>query len=76
VVIDEQPAIAHSKVMIIDSAVVITGSFNFTSSGESRNVENVLVLRSGELAAAYTANWQARSAVSVVFTPKDQRPSP
>lgn len=76
VLIDEQPAIAHSKVMIIDSAVVITGSFNFTSSAESRNVENLLVLRSVELAAAYTANWQARAAVSVPFTPKDQRPSP
>ncbi len=76
VVIDEQPAIAHSKVMIIDSAVVITGSFNFTSSAESRNVENLLVLRSVELAAAYTANWQARAAVSAAFTPKDLRPSP
>lgn len=76
VVIDEQPAIAHSKVMVIDSAVVITGSFNFTSSAESRNVENLLVLRSVELATVYTANWQARAAVSVAFTPKDQRTPP
>lgn len=76
VVIDEKPAIAHSKVMIIDSAVVITGSFNFTSSAETRNVENVLVLRSAELATVYTTHWQSRSAVSVVFVPKDQRPSP
>lgn len=74
--IDELPAIAHSKVMVIDSAVVITGSFNFTSAAESKNVENLLILRSVELAAAYTANWQARSAVSVPYVPKDQRPSP
>lgn len=74
--IDEQPAIAHSKVMIIDSAVIITGSFNFTSSAESRNVENLLVLRSVELAASYAANWQARAAVSVAFIPKDQRTPP
>lgn len=54
--IDEQPAITHSKVMIIDSVVVITGSFNFTSAAKSRNVENLLVLRSVDLATAYTAN--------------------
>lgn len=76
VLIDEKPAIAHSKVMIIDGSTVITGSFNFTSSAESRNVENVLVLRSAELAAAYTANWQTRSALSVPYIPKDARPSP
>lgn len=76
VLIDEKPAIAHSKVMIIDGEIVITGSFNFTSAAEARNVENVLVLRSSELAAAYTANWQARSALSVPYIPKDARPSP
>lgn len=76
VLIDEQPAIAHSKVMIIDADVVITGSFNFTASAEARNVENLLVLKSATLAAAYTANWRDRSAVSVAFVPKSQRPSP
>lgn len=76
VLIDEKPAIAHSKVMVIDGSTVITGSFNFTTSAESRNVENLLVLRSAELAATYTANWQARAAVSVAFVPKDERPSP
>ena len=76
VLIDEKPAIAHSKVIVIDGVTVITGSFNFTTSAESRNVENLLVLRSADLAALYTANWQARAAVSVAFVPKDQRPRP
>jgi phosphatidylserine/phosphatidylglycerophosphate/cardiolipin synthase-like enzyme len=74
VLIDEKPAIAHSKVMIIDATTVITGSFNFTMSAEERNVENVLVLRSATLAALYAKNWQDRAAVSVVYIPKDQRP--
>jgi phosphatidylserine/phosphatidylglycerophosphate/cardiolipin synthase-like enzyme len=59
VMIDAAHAIAHNKVMVIDSAVVITGSFNFTKAAEKRNAENLLVLRSPELAKIYSANWAA-----------------
>ena len=59
--IDAQHAIAHNKVMVIDSQTVITGSFNFTSAAENSNAENLLVIRSPELAAKYTANWQAHA---------------
>jgi PLD-like domain len=31
--IDDQHAIAHNKVMVIDSATILTGSFNFTLAG-------------------------------------------
>lgn len=48
---------AHNKVMVIDSGVVITGSFNFIKSSEERNAENLLVIRSPELAKIYSANW-------------------
>jgi phosphatidylserine/phosphatidylglycerophosphate/cardiolipin synthase-like enzyme len=41
------PGLAHNKVMIIDRAVVITGSFNFTRAAESRNAENLLIIRAG-----------------------------
>ena len=59
--IDDDFAIAHSKVMIIDEENVITGSFNFTKAAEEKNGENVLVLRGNkELAAAYLQNWQWR----------------
>ncbi len=34
-------AIAHNKVMIIENAVVITGSFNFTRAAEEKNSENL-----------------------------------
>jgi phosphatidylserine/phosphatidylglycerophosphate/cardiolipin synthase-like enzyme len=32
--IDDQHAIAHNKIMIIDQATIITGSFNFTKAAE------------------------------------------
>src|SRR5689334_22964701 len=35
--IDDQHAIAHAKVMVIDSATIITGSFNFTKAAEEKN---------------------------------------
>ncbi len=56
--IDSKHAIAHSKVMVIDGATVITGSFNFTKAAEEKNAENLLVIRSTELAKQYTANWR------------------
>ncbi len=55
---DGKHAIAHNKVMVIDQAVVITGSFNFTNSAETRNAENVLILKSPDLALQYRLQWQ------------------
>ncbi len=55
---DGKHAIAHNKVMVIDESVVITGSFNFTNSAETRNAENLLLLKSGELARRYKSEWQ------------------
>jgi phosphatidylserine/phosphatidylglycerophosphate/cardiolipin synthase-like enzyme len=55
---DAHHAIAHNKLMLIDEAVVITGSFNFTHAAETRNAENLLILRSPELAQVYKQQWQ------------------
>ena len=57
--IDAAHKIAHNKIILIDSSVVITGSFNFTKSAERDNAENLLILRDPDLAAKYMANWQA-----------------
>ncbi|MFZ1935979.1 MAG: phospholipase D family protein [Thermoguttaceae bacterium] len=57
--IDAQHAIAHNKVMVIDGATVLTGSFNFTRAAEEHNAENLLVIRDKALADKYAANWQA-----------------
>ena len=48
--------------IIIDGATVITGSFNFTTSAESRNAENLLVIRDPQIAEKYMSNWQRHAA--------------
>lgn len=56
--IDVKHAIFHNKVMIIDDITVITGSFNFTKAAESKNAENLLVIRNNpQLARLYKQNW-------------------
>ena len=56
--IDAAHAIAHNKVMVIDKETVITGSFNFTKAAEEKNAENLLILRSKNLAQEYIENWK------------------
>jgi phosphatidylserine/phosphatidylglycerophosphate/cardiolipin synthase-like enzyme len=56
--IDDQHAIAHNKIMIIDKEIVITGSFNFTKASEEKNAENLLFISSKELAKCFVDNWQ------------------
>jgi phosphatidylserine/phosphatidylglycerophosphate/cardiolipin synthase-like enzyme len=65
--IDEKPAIAHNKIMIIDRITVITGSFNFTKAAQMRNAENVLIIQDLSLAQQYLANWKARQQQSEAF---------
>lgn len=55
--IDPVHAIAHNKVMIIDQETVITGSFNFTKAAEEKNAENLLIIKSKDLAKPYIENW-------------------
>jgi phosphatidylserine/phosphatidylglycerophosphate/cardiolipin synthase-like enzyme len=43
----------HHKVIIIDRAVVVTGSYNFSKSADASNDENLLIVRSPGLAAKY-----------------------
>lgn len=57
--LDGEHQSAHNKVMIVDGATVITGSFNFTNAAQYRNAENVVFLSgNAALAEAYTKNWQ------------------
>lgn len=66
--IDDQHAIAHNKIMIIDGYVVLTGSFNFTRAAEEKNAENLLVINDSVLARAYVENWHAHEQHSEPFT--------
>jgi len=65
--IDEKPAIAHNKVIVIDGHIVVTGSFNFTKAAEEKNAENLLVIDDSELAVKYTKNWKSRQVDSVPY---------
>ena len=54
----------HSKVFIIDEAVVVMGSYNFSNNAEDSNDENVLIIHNADIAAAYYAEWQKVWAVA------------
>lgn len=64
VMIDPVQGIAHNKVMIIDEAKVITGSFNFSDSADTRNAENVVLMEDPNIARSYLENWMSRYEVS------------
>ena len=64
---------SHSKVIIIDGAVVITGSFNFTDNAENWNVENLLVIRSKAIAQKYLDQWQDRWEHHAVTLPQTKQ---
>jgi phosphatidylserine/phosphatidylglycerophosphate/cardiolipin synthase-like enzyme len=61
---DGDHPIAHNKIIIVDRATIVTGSFNFTKQAETGNAENLLVLRHAELAERYVQNWEAHRAHS------------
>ena len=48
----------HNKVFIIDKAVVVTGSYNFSTAAENNNNENALIIHDPAIAAAYFADWE------------------
>ncbi len=48
----------HHKVIIVDGATVITGSYNFTNSAERYNEENVLIIHNEVLAKQYEAEFE------------------
>jgi phosphatidylserine/phosphatidylglycerophosphate/cardiolipin synthase-like enzyme len=61
--LDGEHQSAHNKVMVIDpglpSALVITGSYNFTRAAQYKNAENVILVgNSDSLVQAYVRNWQ------------------
>ena len=45
--------IMHNKFMIVDSTIVLTGSYNWTASANHRNYENILIINSPALAMNY-----------------------
>lgn len=51
----------HDKAVIVDGSTVQTGSFNFAPSAETKNSENVVVIRDmPDVAARFLSHWQSR----------------
>jgi phosphatidylserine/phosphatidylglycerophosphate/cardiolipin synthase-like enzyme len=51
--LDGNPRNMHHKVIIIDERVVITGSYNFSSSAGTLNDENSIIIHNEEIARLY-----------------------
>jgi len=48
----------HHKVFIIDEATVVTGSFNPSKNGDTRNDENLLIIHDKAIAARYVNEFE------------------
>jgi phosphatidylserine/phosphatidylglycerophosphate/cardiolipin synthase-like enzyme len=68
--IDSSVRIAHSKSMVIDSQVTLTGSMNWTG-GAAQNSENLNLVASKIIAAAYAGHWNQRLALSSPYTQRE-----
>lgn len=55
---DGNPKNMHNKVFVVDQAIVVTGSYNFSAAAEDANDENALIIHDPTLAAAYYAQWE------------------
>ena len=68
IVIDNDPAIAHNKVMVFDQESVFTGSFNFSKSAQERNAENGIVIAGDQnVVKAFTDNFSKRFRASTQY---------
>src|SRR4029079_13773393 len=73
--IDSAHAIAHNKVMLIDRQTIITGSFNFTTSAEKSNAENMLIIRNPhDIYQAYENNFRHHYEQSQPYQGRGARP--
>jgi phosphatidylserine/phosphatidylglycerophosphate/cardiolipin synthase-like enzyme len=48
----------HHKVIIIDRSIVITGSYNFSASAETRNDENLVIIHDPVISGYYLDEFQ------------------
>ena len=48
----------HNKYVLIDSSILVTGSFNWTSQAVSMNQENLVILHDAALVKDYQKNFE------------------
>ena len=56
--------------MVIDGTVTVMGSYNWTRNA-ARNFEDLNLVSSRAVAAAYAAQWSTRQAISVRFAARE-----
>lgn len=62
---DTNSGLMHHKVAVIDGYIILTGSFNWSASAEERNNENLMVIRSENLATTFEEEIQRIWNISV-----------
>jgi phosphatidylserine/phosphatidylglycerophosphate/cardiolipin synthase-like enzyme len=64
--IDHSARVSHAKTMVIDGAVTLAGSYNWTR-GAAANSEDLNLVASPAVAEAYASHWRDRQARSLRF---------
>jgi len=59
--LDTNPKFLHHKVFIIDNNTVITGSYNPTQAGTTKNDENILIIREPKVVKAFVQEFMLLS---------------
>ncbi len=67
---DGRHAIAHNKVIVVDDAVVLTGSYNFTTAAAHANAENLVEIHDEAAARRYADNFADHRSHSDPFEPE------
>jgi len=57
---DGNPGTFHHKVFVIDDAMVVTGSLNFSNNADNSNDENVIIVTNTDIAALYLQEFALR----------------
>lgn len=61
VIVDKTAGLSHNKIMIIDDEYVITGSFNWTNGAQTRNAENIVIIKGEHHNRKFKNNWYRRA---------------
>lgn len=64
VLADGNPGMLHHKVFVVDSLWTITGSYNFSKSAARSNDENVIVIKSRQVALKFLDEYRRVAAVA------------
>lgn len=64
VLTDGNPYVMHHKVIVLDDAVTLAGSFNFSSNADTDNNENLLIVDDAAIARAFREEYERVRAVA------------